>query len=310
VSPASRRQAARHVREKHGLSERRACRLVGLPRSVSQYRSRRVEPAGLRKRMLELASERPRFGCPRIHVLLRREGFEFNFKRIHRIYRQEKLQVRGRRRRRKRAAAAPREAIPMPACPHERWSMDFTSDSFGSGRKFRTLNVVDDFSRKSVAIEVDLSLPGERVARVLDQAAAKHAWPDTIVVDNGPEFTSIAMDQWAFERGVKLHFIDPGKPVQNAFVESFNGKFREECLSENWFQNLEHARRVIAEWRRDYNHVRPHKSLGWRTPVEVERAAPFPPGRLHRDQRSSLEGGKPDRQLQTQTHGMPSSPWP
>lgn len=307
MSPASRRKAVRHVREKHGFSERRACRIVGLSRSVSQYRSRRKEPEGLRRRIVELAGERPRFGCPRIHVLLGREGFAFNYKRIHRIYCEEKLQVRARRKRRKRAAAAPREAIPFPTRPHERWSMDFTSDSFGNGRKFRTLNVVDDFSRKCVAIEVDLSIPGERVARVLDKAAAEHGWPDTIVVDNGPEFTGKALDQWAYERGVRLHFIDPGKPVQNAFAESFNGMFREECLSGNWFEGLGHARREIKDWRYDYNYVRPHKSLGWRTPAEVERAALCPPGRLEQDRISSLEEGLVQKTLTHHEALLPNS---
>lgn len=256
--------------------------------------------------MIELAGERPRFGCPRIHILLGREGFAFNYKRIHRLYREEKLQVRARKRRRKRAAAAPREAIALPDRPHERWSMDFMSDSFGNGRKFRTLNVVDDFSRKCVAVEVDVSLPGERVARVLDRAAAQHGWPQTIVVDNGPEFTGKVLDQWAFERGVQLHFIDPGKPVQNAFVESFNGKMREECLSGTWFRSLDDARREIARWRDDYNFERPHKSLGWKTPAEAERAALSPPGRLS-GQSSFLEEGSEQRSLTSQQAEVTSS---
>ena len=159
--------------------------------------------------------ERPRFGYPRLHVLLRRDGFAVNRKRVHRIYREEELQVRGRKRR-KRAASAPRQALPSPSRPHERWSMDFVHDSLSDGRSFRTLNVVDDFTRLSVAMEVDLSLGGERVGRALDQAAAKYGWPKTIVVDNGPEFTSKALDQWAYERGVQLSFIEPGRPVQNA----------------------------------------------------------------------------------------------
>ena len=279
MSPASRRKAARHLQERHELSERRACRLVGLPRSVSQYRSRRVEPEGLRERIVELASERPRFGFPRIQVLLVREGLVFNHKRVHRIYCDERLQIRGRKRRRKGAGAAPREAMPLPDRPHKRWSMDFTKDSLADGRAFRTLNVVDDYSRKCVAIEVDLSLPGARVIRVLDQAAARHGWPDAIVVDNGSEFTCKVMDQWAWERGVKLHFIDPGKPVQNAFIESFNGKFRDECLSMTWFRSLAHAQQVIASWREDYNDVRPHKSLGWQTPTEYEQRASCSPER-------------------------------
>jgi putative transposase len=259
-------------------------------RSVIRYESRRQEPEGFRARMLELASEWPRFGCPRIHILLLRDGFEINHKRTHRIYCEEKLQVRGRSKRRKRAAAAPREAIPLPDRPHRRWSMDFVHDSLADGRSFRVLNVIDDYSRVCVAMEVDLSLPGERVGRALDQAAARTGWPSSIVVDNGPEFTGKVLDQWAWERGVTLHFIEPGKPVQNAFVESFNGKFREECLSQTWFTSLRHAQRTTAEWRNSYNHFRPHKSLDWMTPAQVERAALSPPGRLSRDSSSSWEG--------------------
>ena len=244
-----------------------------------RYVSKRQEPTGFRERMLELASELPRFGYPRIHVLLGREGFQVNQKRTRRIYSEEKLQIRGRSRRRKRAATAPRAATPIPDRPHVRWSMDFVQDSLADGRSFRVLNVIDDYSRVCVAMEVDFSLPGERVARALDRAAARTGWPAGIVVDNGPEFTGKALDQWAFERGVTLHFIDPGKPTQNAFVESFNGKFREECLSQNWFTGLGYARQTIGEWRDGYNHVRPHKSLGWKTPAEAEQAAFSPTGR-------------------------------
>lgn len=200
--------------------------------------------------MLELAAERPRFGYQRLHILLRREGFEQNHKLTYRIYREEKLQVR--RKRRKRVASAPREQMEIPTKPHQRWSMDFMSDSLADGRCYRVFNVVDDCSRVAVAMEVDLSMSGERVGRILDRAAARYGWPSTIVMDNGPEFTSKALDQWAFERGVQLHFIQPGKPQQNAFCESFNGKVRDECLNLSWFTSLDDARRVIAEWRDDY----------------------------------------------------------
>lgn len=270
VSPAGRRSVVSHLKEQHRLSERRACRLAGLSRTVCRYESRRREPEGFRARMLELAAERPRFGYERLHVLLLRDGFAVNHKRTYRIYREEELQVR--RKRRKRVAAAPRQAMPTPDQPHKRWSMDFTSDSLMDGRSIRTLNVVDDCTRLCVAIEVDLSLPGQRVGRVLDRAAARYGWPNTIVMDNGPEFTSKALDQWAWERGVELHFIQPGKPVQNAFVESFNGKFRDECLSANWFTSLSDARQRIEAWRQDYNSVRPHRSLGSQTPEEYARS--------------------------------------
>ena len=152
-----------------------------------------------------------------------------------------------------------------------RWSMDFVSDTLADGRSLRTLNVVDDCTRTCVAIEVDVSLPGERVCRTLDRAAAKYGWPEAIVMDNGPEFTGKALDQWAYERGVRLHFIQPGKPVQNAFVESFNGKVRDECLNQTWFTGLGHARDIVAAWQQDYNDVRPHRSLGGMTPAEYDR---------------------------------------
>ena len=257
------------------MSERRACELAGLSRSVWSYRSRRREPSGLRARLRQLAADRPRFGYKRLHVLLRREGFRVNHKRVYRLYREENLLVR--RKKRKKVAASPRESLPSPTQPNERWSMDFTSDSLMDGRTIRTFNVVDDYSRLCVAIEVDTSIGGARVGRVLDRAGARYGWPKVIVCDNGPEFTGRALDQWAFERGIRLHFIQPGKPVQNAFVESFNGKYREECLSENWFVSLGHAREVIEGWRLDYNEVRPHESLGRKTPVEFlegQREAP------------------------------------
>ncbi len=219
--------------------------------------------------MVELAAERPRFGYQRLHVLLRREGFPVNHKRTYRVYREERLQVR--RKRRKRVSTAPREPKPVPERPHQRWSMDFMSDSLMDGRAIRLLNVVDDCSRVCVAIEVAQSISGEYVGRVLDRAAARYGWPEEIVVDNGPEFTSKALDQWAWQRGIRLRFIQPGKPVQNAFVESFNGKCREERLNENWLTSLDDARRVIAAWRADYNAIRPHRSLGGLTPCEYER---------------------------------------
>lgn len=269
VGPEARRHVVTYLREKHQLSERRACGLAGLWRSVNRYESRRTEPEGFRNRMVELAAARPRFGYQRLHVLLRREGFRVNHKLTYRIYKEERLQVR--RKRRKRVAAAPRQPKAVPERPHQRWSMDFMSDALMDGRSIRLLNVVDDCSRICVAIEVAQSISGEYVGRVLDRAAARYGWPEEIVVDNGPEFTSKALDQWAWQRGIRLRFIQPGKPVQNAFVESFNGKCREECLNETWFTSLDDARRVIAAWREDYNTTRPHRSLGNLTPEEHER---------------------------------------
>jgi len=272
VKPQGRRRLVRFFEDAFGLSRQRACRLAGISRSVVAYQPIRSNDGDLRRRILELARERPRYGYRRIHVLLRREGWTDNRKRTYRIYREEKLSVR--RRRRKRVAAAPREALPIPKEPNVRWSMDFVADTLGDGRTFRVLNIVDDFSREAVAIEVGRSIPGSRVVRVLDRASGIRGLPSRIVVDNGPEFTSRVLDQWAYEHQVELHFIQPGKPVQNAFVESFNGKFRDECLNQSWFVSLADACRAIGAWRLDYNRFRPHSSLGDLTPEEyAERAA-------------------------------------
>ena len=216
--------------------------------------------------MLDLARERPRYGYRRLHVLLRREGYEINHKRVHRLYRHEGLMVR--RRLRKRIAAGRRVPLPLPSRANERWSLDFVSDQLADGRAFRTLNIVDDFTRECRAIEVDTSLSGVRLVRVLDVLCAEHGRPHALLMDNGPELTSKALDAWAYGNGVELRFIQPGKPAQNAYVESFNGKFRDECLNEHWFLTLDEAREVIEEWRQDYNQFRPHSSLDDLTPEQ------------------------------------------
>lgn len=219
--------------------------------------------------MRELAALRRRFGSPRLHILLRREGLVINHKRTERIYGEEKLSLRVRKRRKR--APGLRVAMEPPKNINERWSMDFVSDSLFHGRKFRALTIVDDFTRESPAIEVDTSLSGLRVSRVLDQLAQTRGLPEIITVDNGPEFASKALDEWAYRNGVKLHFIRPGKPVENCYIESFNGKFRDECLNEHWFSNLQEARKIIEAWRLDYNQYRPHSSLGDLTPDEFVR---------------------------------------
>lgn len=254
-----------------GLSERRACGLLEISASSLRYRARRELVEGLRERLLELARERPRWGYRRLHVVLRREGYAVNHKRVHRLYRKEGLMVR--RRRRKRIAAGMRMPLVTPSQPNERWSLDFMSDQLADGRVFRTLNVVDDFTRECRAIEVDTSLSGLRVARVLERLCAEHGRPQAIVMDNGPELTSQALDSWAYRSGVELRFIQPGKPVQNAYVESFNGKFRDECLNEHWFLSLDEARAVIEGWRIDYNEFRPHSSLGELTPEQFRECS-------------------------------------
>jgi len=270
VTPAQRRAAVQWIQARYGLSERRACRLVGVGRSTLRYRSRaRTDEPSLRQRLRELAAERPRFGYRRLHVLLRREGMIVNHKRIERLYREEGLAVR--RRTRKRVARNGRGRAAFPGRPNQQWGIDFVSDTLAWGRRIRLFTVVDVLTREVLAIEVDPSLPGGRVVRVLERLAVARGAPDEIVLDNGPELAGKAVDQWAYERGVWLRFIEPGKPVQNAFVESFQGRLRDECLNRHWFLGLTDARHTVEIWRQDYNQARPHSALGYRPPEEFRR---------------------------------------
>ena len=234
------------MKEGFERSERRACELAGMGRSSYRYVPRRCEEAELRERLQALAAERRRFGYRRLTVMLRREGRTVNHKRVYRLYREEGLAVR-RKRKGKRAAGAARQPRTTPTRCQERWSMDFVSDALSDGRKFRSLNIVDDFNRECLATEVDTSIPGARVVRVLERLGEVNGWPEVLVMDNGPEFAGQALDVWAYERQVRLHFIEPGKPVQNAFIESFNGKFRDECLNEHWFVTLADARQSLPK---------------------------------------------------------------
>jgi putative transposase len=201
--------------------------------------------------------------------MLKREGLVINHKRTERIYREEGLALR--RKRRRKGAAGTRLIMPSPTRPNERWSMDFVTDSIITGRRFRALTIIDDYTRECPAIEVDTSLGGVRVVSVLERLAVTRGLPEVITMDNGPEFTGRHLDEWASRYSVKLNFIRPGKPIENAFAESFNGRLRDECLNTNWFMNLRHARGVIEAWRKDYNEVRPHSSLDNRTPVEYAK---------------------------------------
>jgi putative transposase len=247
-------------------SQRRACRLIGLAPKVYRYRTRRADDGVLRTRLLALAACRRRFGYRRLHLLLRREGFAVNHKKLYRIYREEKLVVR-KRGGRKRALGM-RVPIAMPKAANERWSLDFVSDAFADGRRFRVLGIVDDFTRECLALVADTSLSGARVARELDAIIAARGKPKTIVSDNGSELTSTAILRWQQETGIAWHYIQPGKPIQNAFVESFNGRLRDELLNETMFRSLSHAKKLLAEWRTDYNGCRPHTSLNGLTPNE------------------------------------------
>jgi putative transposase len=253
------------------MSERHACRLMGVARSTQRYQSRKAERDGeLRERLRELAAQRMRFGYRRLTAMLVRAGVEVNHKRVYRLYREEGLAMRIRQRRRIRWKGA--AISPAARKPNQRWSIDFVSDCVSTGKVIRMLTMVDDCTRECPAIEVDTSLGGWRVRRVLDRVVAERGLPEAIVLDNGPEFRGRALAAWSEERGVRLEFIQPGKPVQNAYVESFNGRLRDECLNANWFTSLGDARRKIEAWRRDYNQERPHSSLDYMPPEEFARS--------------------------------------
>jgi putative transposase len=255
------------MRHAYGASLSRACRLAQISRSLCAYRSRRVDPAGLKLRLRELAHSRPRFGYRRLHVMLRREGWAINMKRVRRLYRLEGLQLRMRMRRRKHMSLH-RGVVPAATRAHERWSMDFVHDTLMDGRTFRVLTVVDQWSRWSPLLEVGQSLSGRSVVEALNRVLAAHGTPASITVDHGTEFTSRAVDEWAYRRGIKLDFTRPGKPTDNGHVESFNGRLRDECLNVSEFLSIDDARSKIEQWRDDYNHHRPHSSLGHLTPSE------------------------------------------
>jgi putative transposase len=255
------------MQERLVISERRACGLVGLARTTL----RRVvnESAGnvaLQGRIVDLAHARRRFGYRRIHDLLRREGVQANHKRIYRLYREACLSVR--KRRGKKLVMLDRPVLTEASRPNEVWSIDFVMDALSTGRRIKCLTVVDDFTRECLDIAVDYGISGGYVTHVLDQIAQFRGLPGAIRTDQGPEFTSRAMDRWAYGKGIDLKLIAAGKPTQNAYIESFNGKFRDECLNDHHFNNLAHARVLIGQWRRDYNENRPHSSLGRIPPAE------------------------------------------
>jgi putative transposase len=252
--------------EEKGYSQRHACDLVGIAPKTYRYASSRPDDAALRERLKTLANERRRFGYRRLHILLKRAGVAVNHKKLFRLYREERLTVR-RRGGRKRALGT-RAPMMLPQGRNQRWSLDFVSDTLSDGRRFRVLVVVDDFTRECLALVVDTSIGGHRVARELDALIAWRGKPLMIVSDNGTELTSHVILRWQEDNGVEWHYIAPGKPVQNAFVESLNGRFRDECLNECLFRSLPAARRLIEAWRVDYNANRPHTSLGGLTPGE------------------------------------------
>jgi putative transposase len=265
VGPAAEREGVVHLQTVCALSERRACSIIGVSRSTVRYRSRRPDDAVLRERLRDVAHKRRRFGYRRLFVLLRRAGETAGKNRIYRLYHEEGLMVRKRGGRRR--AIGTRAPLQAEGRVNGRWSLDFVHDQFASGRRFRILNVVDDFTRECLAAVPDTSISGKRVARELSSLVERRGKPAMIVSDNGTEFTSNAILSWAAEHQVDWHYIAPGKPTQNAFAESFNGKMRDELLNESLFMGLDHARELVSVWADDYNTARPHSSLGDLTPA-------------------------------------------
>lgn len=271
MKPVERKPVATYLMNTFGLSQRRACQLTKLSRTGYRYESKGYNDQVLRARLKELAAQYSRYGYLLLHGLLKAEGTVVNKKRTYRVYTEEGLQVRTKKRKK---LTRPMLVMDSPEHVNDRWSMDFVSDQLSNGRRFRVLNVVDDFSREVIGQLTEFSISGARVARFLDRIIECRGKPTRITCDNGTEFTSKAMFFWSKETGTKLNFIQPGKPTQNAFVESLNGKFRDNCLNQHWFRTIEEARFEIDQWRYHYNHERPHSSLNYLTPVAfAEKAA-------------------------------------
>lgn len=256
-----------YVVASHGYSERRACRLTRQHRSTQRKPSTRDPQLALRQRMREIVATRIRFGYRRVHIMLKREGWRVGKNLVYRVYREEGLVLRTKRPRRNKMAVH-REERRRPSRPNEAWSLDFVHDQLADGTKFRLLTVIDVFSREALAIEVGSRLRGEDVVGVLNRLVQRHGAPATLFVDNGSEFTGHMVDLWAYHRKVKLDFSRPGKPTDNAYIETFNGSLRDECLNLHWFENLAEAREIIEAWRIEYNESRPHMGLGDLTPRE------------------------------------------
>jgi putative transposase len=267
VTPVVRRQAVAHLCQTFEVSQRRACNVIGADRTSIRYRSLRPDDAALRQRLRELAAVRRRFGYRRLLVLLRRDGLCLNHKKLRRLYAEERLQVR-RRGGRKRALGA-RFPIDLPTGPNQRWSLDFVSDTMTDSRRFRMLAVVDDYTRECLALVADTSISGIRVGRELDTIIARRGKPQAIVSDNGTELTSMAILKWSQTTNVAWHYIAPGKPTDNAFIEAFNGRFRAECLNTHWFLSLADAQKKLEDWRKYYNEERPHGAIGQKTPISL-----------------------------------------
>ena len=265
-----------YLRERYRVSERHACQLMRVPRATYRYRSYADPRTELRLRIRELAQTRVRYGYRRIRVLLNREGWAVGRYLVYRLYKEEGLTLRKRPARRKRTAAMPRQEKMRATRPNQIWSLDFVSDQLADGRRFRALTIVDIYTRECLAIEVGASLKGADVVRVLSSVKHGRGTPQFLFCDNGSEFTGQAMDFWAHQNQVRIDFSRPGKPTDNAFIESFNGTLRDECLSAHWFTTLAEARRLIESWRKEYNESRPHRALAHRTPSEFARLIAVP----------------------------------
>lgn len=270
VRPAEKRDAIKYLQERYEVSERQSCQVMRVNRGAYRRQPTRDEQAFLRMRIKEIASTRIRYGYRRIHVLLLREGWQVNHKRVYRLYKEEGLNLRNKSKR--KSISAPRAPEKgLASAINDCWAMDFVSDQLYNGKRFRALTILDMYSRESLDIFADKSIKGEAVAYVLDELKEKRGLPKRIKVDNGPEFISRALDAWAYFNKVKLDYSRPGTPTDNAYIESFNGSFRDECLNVNWFMSLEDARDKIERWRMDYNEFRPHSALTYLTPAEFAR---------------------------------------
>ena len=278
MTPALRREAVAWARSAYQLSECRACRVVGAHRSNVRYRSRRPPQTALRTRLKELATTHVSYGYLRLHVLLRREGWRVNRKRVYRLYREEGLMLKPRRPKRHRTAAA-RAMRPVPTQPNERWAMDFVHDTLAGARTIRILTVLDIHTRECLALVPQPSFRGADVARILSEIGTVRGLPRAISVDNGTEFTSKALDQWAYWNHVSLDFSRPGKPTDNAHIEAFNGSLRRECLSQYWFTSPADAEQRLRAWQAEYNNSRPHSSLEHQPPAHRGIGGYFIPGR-------------------------------
>ena len=270
MKPARKGELAKDLMTVYQVSERRACEVTTMCRATLRYESVKDPQEALKMRLKDLAATRVRYGYRRLHVLLKREGWEINHKRVYRIYLQEGLNLRAKRPRR-RVSAKQREERQPALSSNESWSMDFMSDQLADGRWIRVLTIVDNFTRESLATEVESRFTGHAVTAILARLARARGCPKSIRVDNGPEFTSRALDQWAYLNKVELDFSRPGKPTDNAFIESFNGKLRSECLNQHYFMSLLDAKQKIEEWREDHNEARPHESLGYLAPNDFAR---------------------------------------